>query len=165
MVFRLILAVSAFVLMSIPALADFAAGLKAFEDHDYAAALREWKPIAEGGDAAAQFNVGLLYYDGKGVPQNFDEARRWFQRSADQGYEKAQLNLGAMYGGGKGLRKPDFVQAYKWLSLCSASGDQMCIAQRDLVAQKLKGARLTDAQRLAHEWKPKKESEQEPEKH
>jgi hypothetical protein len=160
MLSRLILAVSAFILTSIPALADFAAGLKAYEDHDYAAALKEWRPIAEEGDAAAQFNVGLMYYDGKGVAQNFDEARRWFQRSADQGYEKAQLNLGAMYGSGKGLRKPDFVQAYKWLSLCAAGGDQKCIGQRDLVAQKLKGSKLTEAQRLAREWKPQKESEQ-----
>jgi len=165
MLSRLILAVSAFVLMSLPALADFAAGLKAYEDHDYATALKEWQPIAEQGDAGAQFNVGLMYYDGKGVSQSFEEARRWFQRSADQGYEKAQLNLGAMYGAGKGLRKPDFVQSYKWLSLCAAGGDQMCVAQRDLVAQKLKGAKLSEAQRLAREWKPKKESEQESGQH
>ena len=165
MLSRLILTGSALVLMSLPVLADFAAGLKAYEDHDYAAALREWRPIAEQGDAAAQFNIGLMYYDGKGAPQNFEEARRWFQRSADQGYEKAQLNLGAMYGAGKGLRRADYVQAYKWLSLCAAGGDQMCVSQRDLVAQKLKGAKLSEAQRLAREWKPQKESEQGSEKH
>ncbi len=147
-------------LVSIPALADFAAGLKAYESHDYATALKEWRPLAEQGDAAAQFNLGLMYYDGQGVPQDFREARRWFQRSADQGYEKAQLNLGAMYGSGKGLRRPDYVQAYVWLSLCAAAGDQKCSAQRDLVSQKLKGSKLAEAQRIAREWKPKKESEQ-----
>jgi hypothetical protein len=51
------------------------------------------------------------------------------------------------------------------LSLCAAAGDQMCIGQRDLVAQKLKGSKLSEAQRLAREWKPKKESEQESEQH
>ncbi|HZT37342.1 MAG TPA: tetratricopeptide repeat protein [Bryobacteraceae bacterium] len=148
------------VLISIPALADFAAGLRAYDSHDYATALKEWRPIAEQGDMAAQFNLGLLYYDGLGVPQDFQEARRWFQRSADQGYDKAQLNLGAMYGSGKGLRRPDYVQAYVWLSLCAAAGNEKCAAQRDLVARKLKGSKLSEAQRIAREWKPKKESDQ-----
>ena len=83
--------------------ADFAAGLRAYEKGDFAAARAEWEPLANSGSAAAQFNLGLLYYDGRGVPQDFQEARRWFHRAADQGYAKAQHNLGAMYGAGKGV--------------------------------------------------------------
>ncbi len=86
------------------------------------------------------------------MPQDFGEARRWFQRAAEQGYAKAQHNLGAMFGAGKGVGR-DYVQAYKWLSLCAAAGKQSCIGQRDLVAQKLKGSKLADAQRMAREWK------------
>ena len=140
-----------------PAFADFAAGLAAYDKHDYATAFKEWKPVAEAGDPEAQFNLGLLYYDGLGVPQSYSDAARWFRRSADQGYEKAQLNLGAMYGVGKGMHK-NYVEAYTWLSLCAATGDAKCLAQRDLVARKLSSRKLAVAQRRAKEWQPHKES-------
>src|SRR5512140_2035652 len=132
--------------------ADFNAGLKAYEAGDFARARQEWQPLAEEGSAAAQFNLGLLYYDGRGVPQNYTEAARWFERAAAQGYTKAQNNLGAMYGAGRGVKK-DYVQAYKWLSICAASGSEGCITQRDLVAKKLKGNQLAEAQRLTRDWK------------
>lgn len=132
--------------------ADFAAGLVAYERGDHAGALREWRPLAEKGEAASQFNLGLLYYEGQGVPQDYESAANWFQKSADQGYAKAQLNLGAMYGTARGVRR-DYQQAYMWLSLCAASGDSKCTAQRDLVAQKLKPDKLSAAQRAARDWK------------
>jgi TPR repeat protein len=132
---------------------DFAAGSTAYEKGDYATALKEWGPLAKAGGSAAQFNLGLLYYDGRGVPQNFSEAAQWFEKSADHGYVKAQHNLGAMFAVGKGVKR-DPVQAYKWLSLCAAGGEQSCLEQRDLVAAKLSSAKLATAQRLAREWKP-----------
>jgi TPR repeat protein len=132
---------------------DFAAGASAYEKGDYATAMKEWEPLAKAGGSAAQFNVGLLYYDGRGVPQNFPEAAQWFEKSADHGYVKAQHNLGAMYAVGKGV-KLNYLQAYKWLSLCAATGDSSCATQRDLVAAKLSSSKLAAAQRLAHEWKP-----------
>ena len=137
--------------------ADFAAGVSAYEKKDYTTAAREWEPLAKDGDAAAQFNLGLLYLDGQGKPQNYSEAVLWFRRAADQGYGKAQLNLGAMYGSGQGMKK-DYVQAYKWLSICAAAGVNGCAAQRDLVAKKLSNSKkLTEAQRMASDWKPVKE--------
>jgi len=136
--------------------ADFSAGLTAYQKGDFVKAMNEWRPLAEKGVAAAQFNLGLMALDGQGMPQDYAEAARWFERSADQDYTKAQLNLGALYGVGKGVKR-DYVQAYKWLNLCSAKGDQKCIAQRDLVAKKLKPAQLVTAQRLSTEFKPKNE--------
>lgn len=112
--------------------------------------------MAEKGDAPSQFNLGLLYVDGLGVPQDYNQAVSWFERSAQQDYAKAQLNLGAMYGGGRGVKR-DYVQAYKWLNICAAKGDRKCVAQRDLVAQKLKPKQLATAQRLASEFRPKQE--------
>lgn len=135
--------------------ADFAAGLRAYEGKDYATALKEWLPLAEAGDAASQFNLGLMYLDGVGVPQNDEKAVLWFRRSADQGYAKAQGNLGALYAVGRGVRR-DYVGAHVWLNLCAASGDSKCAAQRDLVAKKLKHRDLLEAQRRAAEWKPAK---------
>jgi TPR repeat protein len=133
--------------------ADFAKGLSAYEKGDYRTALEEWKPLAEEGDAPSEFNVGLLYYDGHGVPQDYPEAVRWFERASERGYTKAQHNLGAMYGVGKGVKR-DYVLAYKWLSICTAAGDQGCESQRNLVEKKLSASKLQAAQRLARDWKP-----------
>src|SRR6266853_414739 len=131
--------------------ADFAAGLHAYEAKDYATAAREWLPLAEAGDAASQFNLGLLYLDGLGEPQSDEKAVEWFRRSADQGYAKAQGNLGALYATGRGVRR-DYVGAHMWLNLCAASGDSKCATQRDLIAKKMKHRDLLEAQRRATEW-------------
>ena|ERR1700690_2274003 len=136
--------------------ADFSAGLNAYQKKDYAAAVKEWRPLAEKGDAPSQFNLGLMYVDGLGVPQDYNQALSWFERSAQQDYAKAQLNLGAMYAGGKGVKR-DFIQAYKWLNICAAKGEQKCVAQRDLVAEKLKPKQLVTAQRLSGEFTPRQE--------
>ena len=80
--------------------ADFDAGLAAYERDDYATALREWRPLAEQGDADAQFGLGLMYHDGDGVPQDGAEAVRWFRLAAGQGDAHAQLFLGQMYRDG-----------------------------------------------------------------
>ncbi len=146
------------VTISVSSAADFASGLNAYKKGDYVTAAKEWRPLADQGDPAVQFNLGLLYLDGQGVPQDLDQAVKWFTRSAEQGYDKAQLNLGALYGAGKGVKR-DYIQAYKWLNICASQGNAKCVAQRDLVAKKLSGSKLTSAQHLASEWSPKKESE------
>ncbi len=144
--------------------ADFQTGLTAYQKKDYAAAVKEWRPLAEKGDAPSQFNLGLMYVDGLGVPQDYNQAMTWFERSAGQDYAKAQLNLGAMYASGKGVKR-DYVQAYKWLNICASKGEQKCVAQRDLVAQKLKPKQLATAQKMASEFTPKQEpGKSEPEK-
>ncbi len=141
-----------------PALADFKAGLDAYQKGDYVGAAKEWRPMAEAGDPIAQYNMGLLYLDGHGVPQSPAEAANWFRRAAEQDYTDAQHNLGAMYGSGQGVKR-DYVQAYKWLNICAAKGNDGCKTQRDLIAKKLKAAQLADGQRLATEFKPQKEAD------
>ena len=54
---------------------------------------------AEEGDAAAQFNLGVMYADGRGVPQDETEAVRWYRLAAERGNARAQANLGVKYGG------------------------------------------------------------------
>ena len=141
-----------------PAWADFQSGLEAYQKGDYVEAAKQWRPLADEGDAVAQYNLGLLYLDGHGVPQSVAEAVNWFRRAAEQDYTLAQHNLGAMYGSGQGVKR-DYVQAYKWLNICAAKGNAGCATQRDLVAKKLKPAQIAEAQRLATEFKPLKESE------
>jgi TPR repeat protein len=146
------------VLVALPVLADFQAGLDAYQKGDYVGAVKEWRPLADSGDDVAQYNLGLLYLDGHGVPQSPVEAANWFRRAAEQDNAQAQHNLGAMYGSGQGVKR-DYVQAYKWMNICAAKGNSGCATQRDLLDKKLKTAQLAEAQRLATDFKPQKESE------
>src|SRR5512140_3043108 len=64
---------------------------------DYAAAVRLWRPLADQGDADAQYNLGVMNFTGQGTAQDLAEAAKWFRKAAEQGDLNAQYNLGAMY--------------------------------------------------------------------
>jgi len=72
-------------------------GLLASEAGDYAAAVVAWQPLASQGDAAAQFNLALMYHRGLGVASDERKAVQWYQKSASNGYAKAQEFLSAAY--------------------------------------------------------------------
>ena len=76
--------------------ADFNKGLEAYNSGDYQTALREWLIDANQGDAAAQFNLGLMYANGEGVPENDAEAVRWYRLAAEQGHYQAPYNQRTM---------------------------------------------------------------------
>jgi TPR repeat protein len=107
-----------------PALAhaDFQAGLDAYKRGDYAIALNNWLPLAEQGDASAQYLLGLLYHDGKGVPQDYAQARDWYRKAAEQGNASAQVNLGTLYYHDQGVPQ-DYTQARKWWLKAAEQGD------------------------------------------
>jgi len=73
--------------------ADYQKVLDAYESGDYATALREWGPLAKQGNARAQFNLGLMYDKGHGVPQNYETAVKWFTLAAEQGDDLTQTLL------------------------------------------------------------------------
>ena len=83
--------------------AGFDEGAAAYKSGDYAAALREWRALAEQGHAPAQLELGGLYFMGKGVPQDYAEAVKWYRKAAEQGNILAQDMLGLMYKKGKGV--------------------------------------------------------------
>jgi len=103
---------------------------------------------AEQGDARAQLNLGLKYYRGEGVPQNYKQALLWQTKAAEQGIADAQLILGVMYARGKGV-KQNLKIAYAWESLAAVQGHKLAIKNRDTVAKKLSPRQLTQAQDLA----------------
>ena len=70
--------------------------IKAYRSGDYKTAYQLIKPQAEKGDANAQFILGFLYDEGKGVPQDYTEAAKWYRRAAEQGNKAARHNLGLM---------------------------------------------------------------------
>ncbi len=118
---HLALAVAVFLTLVGPASADFKAGLEAFDKGDYAAALREWMPEAQQGDAAAQNNLGLIYDKGLGVSQSDTEAVKRYRSAADQNHVKAQFNLGVMYEKGRGVSQSD-VEAVQWYRKAADQG-------------------------------------------
>src|SRR5579864_4502196 len=76
---------------------SFEEGTAAYDQHDYATAMKLWLPLAEQGHRAAQFNLGVLYERGFGVPQDATQAARWYLEAAKQGDVQAQYNVGVFY--------------------------------------------------------------------
>lgn len=100
-IFGLLLALSA------STYADFTDGVSAYQNNDYITALKEWMPLAEGGDATSQYNVGVMFREGQGLPQNYSQAMIWLLKSAEQGHADAQYSLGVMYHEGRGTPQDD----------------------------------------------------------
>jgi len=142
--------IAALIFGSIGALlaADFDAGRAALQKGDYAAALREWTPLAERGDAVAQFNLGLMYYRGQGVRQDDKTALRWFRLAAEQGHAEAQLVLGAMYYGGYGVSQ-DYITAHMWANIAAVNGSEMASELRNAIAEEMTPAQIHAAQKRA----------------
>ncbi len=68
---------------------------------------------AEQGDEVAQYNLGVMYYLGDGIKQDYEKAFYWFQKAAEQNYAPAQYNLSVMYKNGEGI-KQDYEKAFYW---------------------------------------------------
>ena len=84
-------------LMACPILAEpIEDSIKAYRRGDYKTAHQLIEPQAEKGDDVAQFILGFLYDEGKGVPQDYAEAAKWYRMAAKQGNKAAQHNLGLM---------------------------------------------------------------------
>ena len=69
--------------------ADFEKGLVAYENGDFATALKELEPLAKEGDVDAQMILGSMYQYGEGVPQNYKTAVKWVTIAGKQGYPDA----------------------------------------------------------------------------
>ena len=108
------------------------------------------KRLAEQGDVYAQFELGVMYDNGLGVPENDAEAVKWFRLAADQGDAKAQLNLGVMYYNGEGVPE-SYTKAYALTSLAAGQGVDAASNARDIVKEILTPAQLAEGQRLAAE--------------
>ncbi|MDE0392906.1 MAG: SEL1-like repeat protein [Rhodospirillales bacterium] len=106
-----------------PAVADLLGdGAAAYQAGDYGEAANAWRPLAEGGDAMAQFNLGLLYETGRGVAEDAAQAAAWYERAALQGVTRAQFNLALLHQTGRGVEK-DGGQALYWLEVAARHGE------------------------------------------
>jgi hypothetical protein len=92
-----------------------------------------------------------LYQTGTGLPQSYQNALIWFQKSAEQGYVTAQHNLGALYGNGQGTSKNP-VEAYKWLSLAELGSYKDTQHALEFLKPQMTSEQIAEAQRLAEAW-------------
>jgi len=83
--------------------------------------LKDIHKAAEQGNAAAQFNLGMMYYEGGEVSQDYAEAAKWLLKAAEQGIATAQYNLAEMYQNGLGIPQ-DYTEAVKWYRSLRAGG-------------------------------------------
>lgn len=97
----------------------FADGVAAVERGDLAGAVAIFRPLAEAGDVAAQYNMGLAYANGSGVERDDAEAVRWLRRAAAADYAMAELMLGIMetYGRGTPVDLPRAAQLFERAAL------------------------------------------------
>ncbi|MFL6760730.1 SPOR domain-containing protein [Sphingomonas sp.] len=94
------------------------AGIDAWQRADYPAAIAIWRPLAEGGDADAQFNLGQAYRLGRGVPLDLAAAKIWFERAARSGHLDAETTLGLLV-----FQNGDRAEGLKWLKQAADQGE------------------------------------------
>jgi uncharacterized protein len=94
------------------------AGIEAWQAGNYALAIGNWRPLADRGDADAQYNIAQAYFLGRGVPQNANLAEQWYARAARQGHEQAQANYGLLLFQ-NGRRR----EAMQWIEQAANRGD------------------------------------------
>ena len=125
-------------------------------------AAAEWFRRAAGqGDTAAQFYLGGMYSEGRGVPQVYSEAAHFYQMAAERGDGQAQYNLGLAYARGEGVEQ-DLVKAHFYFNLAAARlndprGRAAAAKNRDHVAAEISSRELEQAQKLAREWRPRRQ--------
>lgn len=101
-----------------------------------APALIQLRERAEAGEAQAQFQLGVAFEEGRGVPANGRLAERWYRRAAEAGLGDAQLALGVIYAIGDGVDR-DYAQAYVWFDLAAAQGQADAAELKRLVGREL----------------------------
>lgn len=127
------------------------AGYEAYQSGDYAQAYRDWKELADLGDADSQYNIGYLFDAGLGVTESKETAAQWYRRAAAQGHPLAQYNLAAMFVNGSGVPE-DYVLAYMLFELSAAADRDALRELNDLIAY-MEPLQIARANRLVREAK------------
>lgn len=119
---------------------------------DFRVAAGLFYPLAERGDARAQYNLGLLYASGLGVTHDYQAALKWYRMAAKQGHAGAQSELAQMYSKGQGVSQ-DYIHAHMWYSLAAESlsggSKQELTKDRDNVASRMTADQIRKAQEMA----------------
>ena len=129
--------------------ADFDDGMAAYKQGDYEIAYKEWEPLAEQGDAKAQYNLGEMFANGTGATQDDEQAFYWFSKAAEQGDADAQFALSYMYSNSFGAHL-DYEQGIFWLT--KAAEQEHVLAQHGLGVMHAYGFGVPQNLELAAYW-------------
>jgi hypothetical protein len=113
--------------------------------------LADLRKLADQGDAEAQWQMGVRFHNGEGVPHDDAQAMQWFQRAAQQGHVTAQGALGAYYFAARGVPK-DLSKAYFWSVIAMAQGDEISKGRLELLASQMTRAQVYAARQQAEAW-------------
>ena len=113
----------------------------------FASDFDETMDTAMQGEAWAQFNIGVMYAHGKGVPEIDTEAARWYRKAAEQGDADAQSNLGGMYAFGRGVPE-NSIKAYVWWSMAKTQGAEVAKGNLDILKPEMTKQQIAEAQAL-----------------
>jgi TPR repeat protein len=127
---------------------DFDTGWDAYEAGEYAEAVKWYRLAAEQGDADAQSNLGFMYANGRGVPENDAEAVKWYRLAAEQGNASAQYNLALMYDEGEGVIQNNVI-AHMLYNLAGAQGYKNGRKNRDVISERMTPNDISRAQEMA----------------
>lgn len=122
---------------------------------DYPKAFNLFKPLAEQGDALAQFQVGMMIEQGQGAEVDFASAYQWYMKAAEQGMADAYFALGQLYARGLAVAQ-DPVQAYAWFDLAVRDGHAVAGDWLNMQANKLANDQILAGQRIADAWLQKR---------
>jgi len=122
---------------SIAIVTEYRKAVDAYKKEDYKTSYKLILPLAKKGFAQAQYNLGVMYGNGRGVTKDYSKAIKWWNLAADQGNGKAQINLGWMYEMGKGVPK-DAQKAANWYQLASNQGHAKAQEKLNLLLNKTK---------------------------
>lgn len=128
---------------------DWDRAAAAYDRQDYETVFRLMLPLAEQGDTVSQYFLGLMYFGGRGVAQDYSEAAGWYRKAADQGLADAQYNLGQMYRRGQGVAR-DYSEAVRWYRAAADQGT--VLAQRNLGIMYVLGQGVNHDDVVAHKW-------------
>lgn len=135
--------------------AELKAGLTALGSKDYATAIRTLLPLAIEGNAEAQYQVGLIYHDGQGVPKDPCVSVVWMEKAARQSHPRAALMMGFTFFFGSGVRE-NLELAYRWASLAHKVGHPEAESQMFVFGHDLTPEQKSAIDRDMGAWDPSK---------
>lgn len=146
------------------AAASFEEGSAAYRGGNYASAREIWTPLANAGDANAQYALGYLYQYGMGAPVDTTQAARWYEKSARQGDRDAQYALGTLLQFGDGVTQ-NFPQALAWFQKAAEGEPPFADAEFAIARLYFRGLGVPLDLKRAIEWLKKASDHNNPAAH
>ena len=104
--------------------------------------MKWYRIAADQGYAQAQYNLGVMYYNGQGVAQDYSAAMKWYRMAADQGHTNAQFIIGVMYYKGQGVPQ-NTSEALRWLHKAQVQGEERAKQGIELIMQAMRETRAS----------------------